>query len=182
MARRKNFWAAGLIGFALPLVLLGPAQGSDFFLYSEGEDELSGKKERVMLVASQEKKVLSKRAVVRLSCREGQIPALSLIPSTTIFPDSTDASVKTMEVQATIRSSSMEEPLSKTFSMNWFKYDTCYIGVTRETAKQLFSGAYLVFRFDKTKNTDKIAFLPEDREAIQEAVEKVLEFAEYPQE
>lgn len=139
--------------------------------YEEKEDELSGKKYRLVVIASDDTK-----AAFNLFVEEGdRLARLQLVTKEVMFPDKTNVESKTMSIAATVRSTAMSKPATGNWNMKWMNYKFAYVNVSRKSAGFCFGGDSVVIQLDKTGKRFKFPTKGEDCEGFQEAVSKVLE-------
>ena len=193
----RAWWAVGLVWVAscwvasvwVASVWVASACGTsawaaDAFIYEAGPDDISGAEIRSVTIAS-------------LSDDRGEAGSLSLVTDGTgacllrlraremIDPDVVVDVAKTMLVQVSIRSTSMEKPLTLDWKMPYHDYQRAELTLSPDEAAALFTGETVTLQFNasgrrmKFRLTAGAADPPAGAAAdgLADAVRRVLELA-----
>ena len=139
---------------------------------SESVDDISGETSHSVGLIGEDGKSL-----LLLGVRKGKQPVLTLSPGATIFPDESDINNKRMSVDITMRSTTMAEPVTRSWRMLWMDYKSAHLMLPAELAKQVLEGESVTFRFDKVGKRFRFVTSGDGMDGLGDAVNNVLQHA-----
>lgn len=170
---RKNLACVLLCVMCVAAVAEEPGK----LIVREGEDEISGKAWRSIAVVADDN-----QSILQLKVYKGSGPTLGISPKKTIFPDKTDIASKRMEVSVTLRSTSMDAPLSQMWQMPWMNYEVAVGHFLPDQIKEIFNGDSVTIQFDKVGVRYRFITSGAGYETVGEEVAKALSLAPTPEE
>lgn len=144
--------------------------------YLETVDEINNTSVRMLSVPGDDG-----QSLLALRVEESQAPTLTLSVTQMMLPDETDIDKKFMGIAITMRSTSMEKPMTLKWRMPWMEYKLAVVGCTPDSAREkVFAGDSVTFQLDKIGRRYRFITRGEGYEGLPDALAKVLEAAGKP--
>lgn len=169
-----NLLIMGLLYFVCETAV---SQDASKFIVREGEDEISGKAWRALVVMADDNE-----SMLQLKVYKGSSPTLGISPKKTIFPDKNDVSTKRMQVGITLRSTAMDAPITQMWDMPWMDYKVAVGRFLPEQVEKIFGGESVTIQLDKVGARYRFITSGAGYENLGDELTKVLSYAPTPEE